>query len=134
LIVDPANLLLPLRWAEGSIGANRFNFGVRPLLEGTPLLQGRLGDAGYFPTRWLMRLRRTSNGARMLGRGRLNTNRGILRGCTLGYRSQNDQREQTSAEGERAFGHTYSSGGLNPTPDKKLQTNSNEIPVGISLA
>jgi len=104
-LVDLPNFLLSLLGAEGSIGTNGFDFGVRVLLDGAPLLHGGLGNAGYFPTRRLMRLWRTSNRARMLGRWRLNTNRRILRGCALGYQSQNGKREQRGAEGERASEH-----------------------------
>jgi hypothetical protein len=55
-LVDLANLLLTLLRAERRFGAYRFDLRAGPLLDGATLLHGRLGDASFFPARWLVRM------------------------------------------------------------------------------
>jgi len=99
LFVDLPNLLLPLLRTEGRIGADGFDSRACPLLDGVALLHGRPGDARHFPARWLMHLRHSSYSTRMPWQW-LNTNWRVLCGCTLAYRSENDNHEQANAQGE----------------------------------
>jgi hypothetical protein len=119
-LVDLANLLLPLLWAEGRIGTYGFDFGAGPLLDGPTLLHGRPGDAGFFPARWLVRMRRTGDPAGMNWRELLHTNRNSLSARALAQRRGNDDRQEARAEGKSASRHTNSSGWPEPHTLQKV--------------
>jgi hypothetical protein len=101
LFMDLPDLLLPLPGSERRLGANRFNLRTCPALNRAALLHRRLRDPSLLPARRLMRLRRSNHSA---GHGLLNMNGHRLRGW-FDWRSQYDNHEQASAEGENAFEH-----------------------------
>jgi hypothetical protein len=119
-LLDLANLLLTLLRAEGRFGAYRFDLGAGPLLDGATLLHGRLGDAGFFPARWLVRMWRPGDPAGMNWRELLHTNRNILSGPALAQRRGNNDRQEARAEGESASRHTNSSGWAEPHTLQKV--------------
>jgi hypothetical protein len=80
LLMDLPNFLLALLRSKRLIRAYGFDFRARLLLDFPTLLHGRLGNPGYFPTGWLVRM---GNCTRMPWRW-LRTNRDSLGRCALG--------------------------------------------------
>jgi hypothetical protein len=105
LFMNLPDLLLPLLRTQRRLGANRFDLRARPALDRAAFLHRRLRDPSLLPARRLMRLGRSNRRAGMPRQGLRNMNGHRLRGSRFDWRSQYDNREQASAEGESAFEH-----------------------------